>query len=208
MKCPGKSGAFHEGLYFSISYPMRTYQYKIWLCGFFIALALPISLTKLYGQKQKPQDHEQRQEIRPSKIQDLDRDDRNINIKESRKLLALPPQKAITAIKKMSVSEAVVRISQIRHLVRKDNPDIDRIYLILRHLEELRAADLAQKRLNNLLWVIALCFLLFSSFLFYIYIDQKRSLRDIESISKKPKRKGTAPVPPVYHGEDGEDGED
>ena len=169
---------------------MKIFKYGIWLRDFFLTLILLIFLSGLYGQE-RDLTQEENIGLGPGP-----------GIEESRKLLSLPPQAAIAAIKNLSAAMATIRVSQIRHLVRKHNPDIDRVYLILRHLEELRATALAQKRLNNLLWVIALCFSLFSSFLFYVYISQRRALREVEAITKKQKAARAVPASPVYRGEE------
>lgn len=161
---------------------LRIRQCSIFLCTFFLSLSVLIAGGELYAQE--------RALLLKSEME------------ESRKLLTLPLQEALSMIKKLSTAEAAVRTSQIRYLARKRNPDIDRLYIILRHLETLRATELAQRRLDNLLWVIAMSLLLFSSFLFYIYINQRRAFRDIQNIVKKQKDSSTALKPSLYRGED------
>lgn len=117
----------------------------------------------------------------------------------SRRLLKLPSQQAIQEIKKMTAKQADRYISEIRFLVRKDNPDLDRVYLILRHLESLKATALSQKRLNNLLWVIAISLFLFSSFLFYIYLNQRSVLKHLEKEGQKEKKEQVPKT--IYRGE-------
>ena len=164
---------------------MKRYPYKSYFYGFSLVLSLIFLPREMYSQiAQETQGQ-------------------GSDMEKSRQLLQLPPQKALSIIKDLSPSEAAIHMSQIRYLVRKRNPDMDRVYFILRHLETLRSTDLAQKRLDNLLWVISSCLLLFSSFLFYIYMKQRSNLRDIGKLlaeKQKEKQESTSFVSP-YRGE-------
>lgn len=89
-------------------------------------------------------------------------------------LMQLSDKEALLAIEKLKPQTARELLSQIRHAYRKNNPQLDKLYYLLKHLERLQATSLAQKRLKNLLWVIGLTWLIFSIFFAYIMIDQKR----------------------------------
>ena len=125
-------------------------------------------------------------------------------MEKSRALLRLPPKDALSLIQKLSPSAAALHLSQIRYIARRRNPDIDRLYFLVRHLESLSATDLAQRRLNNLLWVIAFSLLLFSVFLFYIYMNQRRALEDMKAVlaEKKKERQKKSAQEPIYRGEE------
>ena len=128
---------------------------------------------------------EEKAEAIPSKKQTID----NASWKLSKKLLRLSPKETIEEIKGFNIQKIKTSISQIRYLTRDRNPDIDRLYLLLKALENLEATKLAQKRLNNLLWVIGLSLLLFSSFLFYLWWDQKKCWQRLEKAEKvKPSK--------------------
>lgn len=98
------------------------------------------------------------------------------------RLLKMTPEEAKKQIEKMSVKETAVMITQIRFITRKHNRDMDRVYYLLKHLESIKANALAQKRLNNLLWVLAISVGLFSAFLIYIILDQKKAIGSLQKL--------------------------
>jgi len=101
-------------------------------------------------------------------------------------------------IETMSESDASSALSQIRALARPANPDLDRAYYLLEHLERIRASELAQKRLNNLLLVIGTTMFLFIAYLTFILFSQRRILAKLGvTTSGKPAEKRDT----VYRGE-------
>lgn len=100
----------------------------------------------------------------------------------ARELLAMPARDAAEKIKTFSAKEAEILNTQILALVRKGNPDIDRVYALIRHLETLRADAQAQNRLNTLLYVLGLTLVLFTAFLIFVIIDQRRSLIGMQKL--------------------------
>ncbi len=114
-------------------------------------------------------------------------------LEEAKKILEVSSLKdkksngVITKIKKLKSEEAKKMISAIRYVSRSRNPDMDHLYLVLRHLAGIEANALAQKRLQNLLWVIGLSLFLFSSFLVYVFIEQKQAMKLIKEIRQKEK---------------------
>ena len=95
---------------------------------------------------------------------------------EARQLLKMSAPKAYQKIKHLNAKQATRLISEIRYLSRAKNPDIDRLYPLMHHLANIQATTLAQKRLENLLWVIGSSLFLFCSFFVYVLITQKRAL--------------------------------
>ncbi len=103
----------------------------------------------------------------------------------ARELLNLPPSKMLEAIEGLPSSDAGVISSHIRNILRSSNPDLDRSYFLLRHLERLQATDLAQKRLNSLLSVIFLSLSVFMSFMVYVFFDQRKSIAIMKELIQK-----------------------
>jgi len=120
------------------------------------------------------------------------------NLETGRKLLKMDAMEAKALIETMSESDASSALSQIRALARPANPDLDRAYYLLEHLERIRASELAQKRLNNLLLVIGTTMFLFIAYLTFILFSQRRILAKLGvTTSGKPAEKRDT----VYRGE-------
>lgn len=100
----------------------------------------------------------------------------------ARGLLTMPAREAAEEIKKFSAKEAEILNTQILALVRESNPDVDRVYALVRHLESLRADAQAQNRLNTLLYVLGLTLVLFTAFLIFVIVDQRRSLIGMQKL--------------------------
>ena len=81
----------------------------------------------------------------------------------------------------MDSETSSIILSQLRFALRNKNPDIDKFYFLISKLEQNNATILAQKRLNNLLIVITFCLTLFSSFVFYVWLDQKNIYKKFNS---------------------------
>lgn len=122
------------------------------------------------------------------------------SIKRAKTFLAMDPVTLKAEVENLNAAEAAELISQIRFLVRDNNPDVDKIYPVLEHLASLKAAELEQKRLNNLLLVIAVVILLFSIYLTYILMDQRKSLVRVQLLlSTETEKKGKKKE--VYRGD-------
>ncbi len=122
-----------------------------------------------------------------------------IDLSQAQELLKMPVEQANEKIKYMNPNQTAELISKIRHIARPKNPDMDRLYLLIRHLANIQSTALAQKRLENLLWVIGLSLFLFCSFLVYILITQKQVMN---LLTKATKQKTTTKTKnPLYRGE-------
>jgi len=102
------------------------------------------------------------------------------SLKTAKKFLAMDPVTLKAEVENLNANQAAELISQIRYLVKENNPDLDKIYPVLEHLASLKAAELEQKRLNNLLLVIGVIILLFSIYLTYILFDQRKSIAKMQ----------------------------
>ncbi len=122
-------------------------------------------------------------------------------LETTRALLAMDAGQMKARIESMSGEEAARVLSQVRFIVKDKNPDADKIYYVLEHLESVRASELAQRRLNNLLLVIVLTLTLFVGYMLFLHVDQRRAVRRMEAIlagSTRPAAKGERSV---YRGE-------
>lgn len=104
------------------------------------------------------------------------------DLSAARELLAMPVADANEAIKKYNAKEAEILNTQLLALLRPRNPDVDRVYGMIKHLETLRADAQAQNRLNTLLYVMGLTLILFTGFLTFVMIDQRRSMRALQKL--------------------------
>ena len=87
-------------------------------------------------------------------------------------------------VKSLSKEETKNLIFQIREKERKKYPDIDKFYFLISHLEEIKAVEIEQKRLEslNLVYLLGLVLLLF--LLIVIFFKQRR---EIELINQRLK---------------------
>ncbi len=113
--------------------------------------------------------------------------------------LELDPKAAREHAGRLSAVQAAALLSQVQLLARTRNPDIDRLSYLVRQLEEQRATEVAQRRLDNLLLVIGLSLVLFTGFLVYVLLQQRRDLaRAAQLLARHTPNAGSGPV---YRGE-------
>ena len=125
------------------------------------------------------------------------------DLSRARELLAMEGLAARAAIEQLSEQEAKELVTQVLYVARPGNPDLDRAFLLVQHLEAIRATALAQRRLNSLLWVVGLTLGLFTLFLIYVLFDQRRALRDMRAMMDSESGGSVDDIPPnlVYRGE-------
>ncbi len=119
--------------------------------------------------------------------------------REAQALLDLPLAEVSEKLKLMDAKESARMLSQVRYLARAKNPDLDRLYLIIRHLEGRQADALSEERLVKLLLVIFFTLLLFCCFLVYILLDQQKAIRIITEAQKHSHSTSKA-KPDLYRG--------
>jgi len=95
-------------------------------------------------------------------------------VREAEILLSLsePEQKA--RLERLSASDADSILSHLRQRYRKDFPEVDRLVLVIAHLETVKATQLADMRLRHLLLVFVAIQLLFIGLFAFIVIQQRR----------------------------------
>ncbi|WCL48959.1 hypothetical protein [Leptospira sp. GIMC2001] len=102
------------------------------------------------------------------------------NLPKAKEFLDMKLDDAYPLIERLNKEDAKELITQIRNEAKKDYSNIDKFYFLISHLEEIQAIEKEQNRLNNLLWVYGLGFILFTGFLGYILHNQRKAIRDIQ----------------------------
>ena len=102
----------------------------------------------------------------------------------STEILAMEESKSYSYIAKLNKEEVASLITQIRSDVRKEFKNIDKFYLLISHLESIKAIEEEQSRLKNLNLVYALGLLLLLSLLAYVLFSQRAALKKIETLVK------------------------
>lgn len=99
-------------------------------------------------------------------------------------LLDMKMDTAFASIEGLSKEESKEIVSQMRAIYRDSNPNIDKFYFLISHLEEIQAIEKEQSRLESLNLVYALGFLLFMGLLIYIWWNQRKIQIQLSRISK------------------------
>jgi hypothetical protein len=99
-------------------------------------------------------------------------------------LLEMPESQAFNSIAKLTKEEAAELITQIRSQYRKDNPEIDKFYLLISHLEAIKSIEEEQARLKSLNLVYAMGLALLLGLLGYILYSQRRTIQNLNQLLK------------------------
>jgi Ser-tRNA(Ala) deacylase AlaX len=103
----------------------------------------------------------------------------------AREILDLNNDAALEKINRLSKEEANVLISQIRAEARKEYKDIDKFYLLISHLESIKAIEEEEKKLKdlNLVYILGLFLVVFV--IGYTLFSQRKTLETIKRLSSK-----------------------
>ncbi|MBE7440064.1 MAG: hypothetical protein HS115_16555 [Spirochaetales bacterium] len=96
--------------------------------------------------------------------------------REAERLMQLSEQEQKARLEKMSASDADSILSHLRQRYRAEFPEVDRLVLVIAHLETVKATSLADMRLRHLLAVFIAIQALFIALFTYIVIQQRRWL--------------------------------
>jgi len=107
-------------------------------------------------------------------------------LQQARDFLKLAPQAQKDAAQKLSAREAEALKTQIIALRAKQNPDLLSLDYVITQLSTISALEVAQSRLNSLLWTIVLTFVLLVGFLAYVLYDQRRTLAALSARAQTP----------------------
>ena len=99
----------------------------------------------------------------------------------AQQFMEMNTEEAFSAISKMNKEDSTVLITQIRKEAKKDYKKIDNFYFLISHLEEIKAVEIEQNRLRSLHLVYILALLLFLSFLIYVFINQRKIIKELNS---------------------------
>ncbi|MCX7997473.1 MAG: hypothetical protein N3A69_00790 [Leptospiraceae bacterium] len=100
-------------------------------------------------------------------------------------LFRISLDEAFQYVKKLNKEEAKVLIDQIRVEAKKDYPNIEKFYLLISHLETIRAIEEEKSHLRDLHLVYFLGLVLFVSLLLYTLYSQKKALEKIKQYKEE-----------------------
>lgn len=99
-------------------------------------------------------------------------------------LLQMGESEAFKTIGKLSKEESAELITQIRATARKEYQNIDKFYLVISHLESIKAIEEEQARLKSLNLVYALGLVLVMGLLGYILYSQRKTIQNLNQLLK------------------------
>ncbi len=100
-------------------------------------------------------------------------------------VLNMPLDEAFQEIRNLNKEETKVLIDQIRVEARKDYPNIEKFYLLISHLESIKAIEEEKSRLKDLNLVYASGLILFLFVLLYVLYSQKQALLKIQQYKQE-----------------------
>ncbi|MCB1138410.1 MAG: hypothetical protein KDK23_06610 [Leptospiraceae bacterium] len=130
----------------------------------------------------------------PDKREELNR--------QANELRSMSAAEARERIKSMNLSQAM----SIYDLLVQDAQQRGvgpQVFYAAEQIQLLKATADSQKRLESLIWVIVLTLILFSGYLTYVLVDQRRLYKRMEELRSSAARSGNGPSAPadVYRGE-------
>lgn len=127
--------------------------------------------------------------------------------RKASELLSMNPAMARQRIGEMNLQDALSVYDLLLRDAREKGVG-PQVFYVVEQIQLLKATEASQKRLESLIWVLALTLLLFSVYLAYVLIDQRRiynkmlALRKGSSGGPMPgNRDQRNPEPEVYRGE-------
>ncbi len=108
--------------------------------------------------------------------------ERNMSPKE---ILEMDSDKAFEIIGKLNKTQSEELITQIRVIARNEYKDIDKFYLLISHLETIKAIEEEEKKLRDLNTVYGLGLFLFVGLVGYSLFAQRKSIQAIEEHLKQ-----------------------
>lgn len=98
----------------------------------------------------------------------------------AKELLSMETDKAFELIGRLNKTQTSELISQIRLYAREEYKEIDKFYLLISHLESIKAIEEEDKKLKDLNLVYFLALTLFSSFIGFSLFSQRKSIQAIQ----------------------------
>jgi hypothetical protein len=104
-------------------------------------------------------------------------------VPNAKELWEMSTDDAFAKIQKLSKSQSEELISQIRLEARKEYPNIDKFYILISHLESIKAIEEEEKRLRDLNLVYLLGLFLMTGVIGYTLFSQRKSIESIREHS-------------------------
>ncbi|MBE7412720.1 MAG: hypothetical protein L6Q54_02130 [Leptospiraceae bacterium] len=101
-----------------------------------------------------------------------------------REFLNLSESDIYPVVSKLSKEEAATLISEIRKDARKSYPNIDKFYLLISHLESIKAISEEESRLKSLNLVYLLALVLFVVLLGFVLFRQRSYIKEVNQYLK------------------------
>ncbi len=99
-------------------------------------------------------------------------------------LLNMGESQAFNTIAKLNKTDVAELITQIRGTAKKEYPNIDKFYLLISHLENIKAIEEEQTRLKSLNLVYGLGLMLILGLLGYILYSQRKTIQNLNQLLK------------------------
>jgi hypothetical protein len=103
----------------------------------------------------------------------------------AKELLSMDSDKAFELIGRLNKTQTSDLISQIRVYAREEYKEIDKFYLLISHLENIKAIEEEDKKLKDLNLVYFLALTLFSAFIGFSLFSQRKSIQAIQDHLKQ-----------------------
>ena len=98
----------------------------------------------------------------------------------AKELMQMEADKAFELIGRLNKSQTDELITQVRVYAREEYKDIDKFYLLISHLESMRAIEEEDKNLKDLNLVYFLALALFSALIGFNVFSQRKSIKAIQ----------------------------
>jgi len=92
---------------------------------------------------------------------------------------------AFESIAKLNKEQTLTLINQIRVEAKKDYPNIEKFYLLISHLEAIKAIEEEEKKLRDLNLVYLLGLILLIGVLLYTIYSQRKALESIRQYTQE-----------------------
>lgn len=100
----------------------------------------------------------------------------------AQEILSMEESEAFNKIEKLKKEDTAELITQIRSIARKDYKEIDKFYLLISHLESIKAIEEEQARLKSLNLVYGLGLLLIVGLLAYVLYSQRKTIQNLNQL--------------------------
>jgi len=137
-----------------------------------------------------------------SNIEDLQKQAAQIE-EQVNQMLSLDQTEQKEYVKRLSAADATAMLNAISRRATEKDAGLSPVFYLYEHLSQLKATDLAEKRLHRLMIVIIVTLILFVGYLSFLLWQQNRMIKMLLSANDQPNRPGphTAKKSEIYRGE-------